>query len=237
MGRRGRVGQGLGLRLGLGLVLGLVSWAAMGSGVIMLLGKNVIDRDQITLGDIWSGLPESVAMENVAPAPAIGSHRIFSAIELDAIAAEHRVKWRSASPNDRAIIERTRLMITVPVTLRPLARGEIIRPTDLGYMRVKSEQVSGNVMTATEDLVGKAMRRSIGAAAMLGINDVEPAKLVLRNAPVTVRLRTQTLYLTLHAKALQDGALGDRIRVENPTSKQVIIGIVRGAGLVDVELP
>lgn len=210
---------------------------AKGADFVAILAKNVIDRDQIFMGDMWSGLSDKMAREFVAPAPPIGSHRVFSALELGQIAAAHHLAWKPSSPSDRVIIERTRLMVTVPVTLRPMARGEIIQPTDLGFMRVKSEQLSGNIVTATESLVGKSMRRSIGAAVMININDIEAAKLVLRNAPVTVRLRTPTLYLTLHGKALEDGALGDRIRVQNTTSKQVILAIVRGPGLVDVEAP
>ena len=221
-----------------GIPLGISGQSARAEdNYVTLLPKNVIDHNQIYLGDIWGGISERKAAEFVAPAPNIGSRRVFSAKELDVIAKAHQVNWRSGSAEDRITIERTRLLVTVPVSLRPIGRGEIIQPTDLGYMRVKSEQLTGNIVTETSGIIGKAAKRSLAAAAMFNINDIEAAKIVLKNAPVTVRLRTATIYLTLHAVALENGALGERIRVQNLTSKQVIVGVVRSAGLVDVEMP
>ena len=223
-------------RVAIILVLGFTACAAKAEEAV-LLAKNVIDREKIYLGDIWGGLPDKQAAEFAAPAPNIGSRRVFSAQELNAIAQAHKVKWQATSQNDRIIIERTRLLVTIPVTLRPMARGEIIQATDIGFMRVKSEQLNGNIVSRTENLLGKSTKRNIGAAAMVNINDIELPKMVLRNAPVTARLRTATIYLTLHAKALEDGAMGDRIKVQNLVSKQIIVGVVRGPGMVDVEMP
>jgi flagella basal body P-ring formation protein FlgA len=58
--------------------------------------------------------------------------------------------------------------------------------------------------------------------------------LVQRGATVRVQLETAGLSLSGQAVALEDGAEGERIRVQNITSRAVLMAEVTGRGLVRV---
>jgi len=51
---------------------------------------------------------------------------------------------------------------------------------------------------------------------------------------VTLRAQTNALQIRVAGKALMDGALGQRIRVQNTASGRVVEGLVRSAELVEV---
>jgi flagellar basal body P-ring formation protein FlgA len=64
--------------------------------------------------------------------------------------------------------------------------------------------------------------------------DIGMHSLVQRNESVTLIVRTRTMTLTVQGKALDDGAEGQTIRVQNPKSNRTVEGRVTGTGEVTV---
>ncbi len=63
-------------------------------------------------------------------------------------------------------------------------------------------------------------------------NGLEPH--VAKNSLVTVHLVTANMTLTVQGRAMEDGSMGEAIRVMNTKSNSVITAVVRGPGEVEV---
>lgn len=85
-------------------------------------------------------------------------------------------------------------------------------------------------------LAGRQLRRPATAGSVLTPDMVEGQKLVRRGDLVTVVGRAGAMEVRSQGKALRDGAEGDRIPVENSSSRRVVEGQVTGGGVVEVRL-
>ena len=207
------------------------------SGVQPEVGLNpngFIDSPQIRVRDIWSNLPESLGEQIVQPAPPVGQRVLLDQNRLESLAASLRVPWRSRGRSDRIVLERSSLIVMVPVALHTLQRGAVIAASDLGFVRLPAERVPRQSISDSSQLVGKTALRDLPAAQPIRGADIGTPNLVLRNSPVTVSLQNGAISVTMQGTALEDGREGQLVRVMNPTSKRIIQGTVRGVGLVVV---
>ena len=65
--------------------------------------------------------------------------------------------------------------------------------------------------------------------------DVSAPRLVTRGSLVTIKVETPYMMVTAQGRALQDGAMGDTVRVTNTQSNRTIEGIVASAGVVRIQ--
>lgn len=125
-------------------------------------------------------------------------------------------------------------LVEVPTLIRRMANGDIIGKSDISWVTMRSEQVSRNVITSVEDLIGTTPARTVMAGKPLLAGDIRAPRIVTKGALVTLLLQTPHMILTSKGRALQHGAKGDVIRVMNSQSKTIIEGEVTGAGTVAV---
>jgi flagella basal body P-ring formation protein FlgA len=69
-----------------------------------------VDGNNVTLGDLFDGAGPS-ADDIVAAAPAPGQRMVFDAHALAALAQTHGLDWRPASPHDRAVVQRSAIIV------------------------------------------------------------------------------------------------------------------------------
>ena len=122
---------------------------------------------------------------------------------------------------------------SVTVAARSLDRGMVIAAGDLDAADAASLPRYAGVLDAAA-LVGKELRRPIAAGQPIFRNDVMEPLLVRRNQQVTMVLVRGALSIAVSGKALDDGSKGATVRVQNPTSKQIIEGEVANGGVVRV---
>jgi flagella basal body P-ring formation protein FlgA len=123
--------------------------------------------------------------------------------------------------------------VPVAVTLRPLARGEIVRASDVTVeRRPKAEFREG--APAAADAAGLALRHQVRAGQPLRASDLMRPEIVQRNEAVTIVYEAPGLVLTVRGKALDPGAEGDVISVLNSQSNRTIQGTVAGPARVVV---
>jgi flagella basal body P-ring formation protein FlgA len=119
------------------------------------------------------------------------------------------------------------------VLLRPLARGEVIKASDLTIERRPKLEHGGDAVGHAAEAVGMAARRAL-RPGVLRPGDLMKPELVQRNAPVTLVYEVPGLVLTVRGKAAESGAEGDLITVHNAQSKRSVQGVVSGLGRVTV---
>ncbi len=147
-------------------------------------------------------------------------------------------EFRAPADEPRAdkvrVAGRAHTMIDVPVLNRRMMPNEIIRNGDLTWVKMRSGPQLANNATLLEDVLGKTPKRPLQAGAPIRQSDLGTFALVQRNESVTMIVRTKSMTLTVQGKALDDGAEGQTIRVQNPKSNRTVEGRVSGAGEVTV---
>lgn len=117
---------------------------------------------------------------------------------------------------------------------RPLARGEIVRTSDVVIERRPKAEVGNEAFSAVGEAVGLSARRPMRSGQMLRQTDLMKPELVQRNETVTLVFEVPGIMLTVRGKALETGAEGDLISVLNTQSKRTVQGTVTAMGTVTV---
>lgn len=137
-------------------------------------------------------------------------------------------------PIDTRISGRVVEMIEVPVAASRLLPNTILRPEDVRMARIRSNLVTAEVARTAGQIAGLELKRPVAAGQPLQVADLMRPPLVRRGATVRVELSVGALSVSGQALALDTGAEGERIRIQNPTSRALIFAEVAGAGLVRV---
>jgi len=122
--------------------------------------------------------------------------------------------------------------VQVPVPNRRLAPGEVIGAADLSLVPMRPDQLGGRAVLEPAALVGMEVKRTLSPGRLVQAGSVGAPVVVGRNRPVTVEYRSGPLLLTAKGRALQDGGLGDLVRVQNLDSNRTLHAVVTGPGTV-----
>lgn len=125
-------------------------------------------------------------------------------------------------------------MIEVPVLTTRLPSGAVLRPQDLRLAKVGANQVKGDTPPQASALIGMMLRRSLAAGQPLKPDDLTRPPVVARDSVVRVVLDMRGLSVSGQGFAMDAGAIGDRIRLRNPTSRAILEAEVIGPGVVRV---
>ncbi|MDA0661649.1 MAG: flagellar basal body P-ring formation chaperone FlgA [Proteobacteria bacterium] len=145
-----------------------------------------------------------------------------------------RFSARVIAPDDRPGAVRTTItgyaypVVEIPTLSRRMDRDEIIHDRDIEWKTVRVGNIDTQTITDVESLIGLSPRRPITADRAVKESEVQAPVLVIRGKPVTIALTTPTMQLTAMGKALQNGAEGDVVRVQNINSGKIITAVVVG---------
>jgi len=119
-------------------------------------------------------------------------------------------------------------LVKIPVLRNPLRSGTIIGERDIHTISIKESALRSNIILDARDLIGLTPRTLISSGAPVKINDLEQPQVVSRGSLVTMVFKNGTLTLTTQGKAMENGAVGDLIRVVNAGSNRTVQGLVSG---------
>jgi flagella basal body P-ring formation protein FlgA len=147
------------------------------------------------------------------------------------------VNYKSVAGSDevrfqlKAVADEWRLM---PVASRPLAKGATVTANDVQLMKVNGTALGRDSIENLGDIVGRNLTKDIGQGEMFKASTVVVPAVVTAGSRVTVVFRQNRLEVTASGIALENGGMGQDIRVRNESSKKVIVGKVSDPGLVTV---
>ncbi len=124
--------------------------------------------------------------------------------------------------------------IELPVATSRLAAGAVLRPDDIRLARVSTSGVKTEVVRAPADALGMQTKRQLVAGQPIAVGDLMRPNAVQRGALVQMRLSVNGLSVIGQGVALESGAAGERIRVQNTGSRAVVDAEVVGPGQVRV---
>ena len=136
--------------------------------------------------------------------------------------------------------------VHVPVTVRELrpvvvlARavpaGQPLTAQDVQLVERDLSTLGFGYLDSIDAVRGQILRRPFAAGSVLTPDAVAAVKLIRRGALVTLLSEAGGLSVQSQGRALQDGAAGERIPVENASSRRVVQGVVKDSGTVEVSL-
>jgi flagella basal body P-ring formation protein FlgA len=157
------------------------------------------------------------------------------------------VSPREIKPGTAATVLRYRLTggreFSVPVRIkwrqpaavlrRSLPRGSILAEEDLRILFVERS----GLRTPADPfrLQGTRLTRNLAQGGVVFTEDVESVPVIAKGDPVRILFRTGGLQVEASGEALDNGGIGESIRVRNVLSRRIISCIVSGPGMVIVE--
>jgi flagella basal body P-ring formation protein FlgA len=184
-----------------------------------------------------------VALDNERPQITVASDR-KATVRAEAVTfdpGKPRFELTLVAPADGGeSAERVRIqgkvfrMVDVPVPVRPIANGEVVRARDIQMARLRADQVGATHINDPDKLVDKSARRVLPAGQPVRVSDVANPVLVPKNSMVNVKIASNRLTIVMQGKALEDGSEGEQVRVLNTRSNKIVQGTVNAKGEVVV---
>ena len=139
------------------------------------------------------------------------------------------------APQHQRLVGRVEEMRALPVPTHRVAVGEIIGAGDVHMLRVAARLVHQDPAHTPEEAIGMAARHVLMPGLPIALSDLAHPLLVHRGQSVVIALSVPGLSLSAKGEAMDDGALGERIRVRNTLSGAVLQADITGRGQLDVE--
>jgi flagella basal body P-ring formation protein FlgA len=162
--------------------------------------------------------------------------------EVTTDASGRRFAARVAMPIGSGNVHRQTLtgqlhrLAQVPVPTRAIGRGETIQAEDLEWVQLKDSRIGTSVVVASSDLVGHSVRSPLRPGTPVRATQIRKPVVVAKGSLVLLVLERQGMALSARARALEDGGVGEIIRVSNLQSSTVVEGTISGPGRVDVSV-
>lgn len=128
-------------------------------------------------------------------------------------------------------------VVRAPVLNRRIAPGDTISASDLDWQEVRADQVGSDIAAAESQIIGMTPRRGVPVQTPVRVRDLQTPRVVAKGALVTVTFQTARISLTAQGKSLEDGGVGDVIRIVNTQSNRIVQATVAGPNLVAVAKP
>lgn len=116
----------------------------------------------------------------------------------------------------------------LPTVRTNMAAGQIITESDIILKKTPQEGWRRRQATPLADLIGKEVKRGLHAGQTVDESDVRTHVMVAKGKVVTLSFTKGGIMLSAQGKALENGGLGDTVRVMNTQSKTVVQGTVTG---------
>jgi flagella basal body P-ring formation protein FlgA len=122
----------------------------------------------------------------------------------------------------------------VLVATRNLPRGAVIEASDLATEERNIEESPSGYLTNPTEALGKRASRPLRLGLPVTTGGLEDVPVIDRGQRVWLLAESRSLTVRMSGTALEPGAPGDRIRVQNNESKKVVEGLVGDDGFIRI---
>lgn len=228
--------------LALLVVLPVLAFADAGAGAVSLESANRIRETAVKFVQTQSpatATVEAATLDNRLRLPSCPQP-----LEASAATPANRGAWsilvncRDGSTPLWSIFVPVKVLDLRPVVVlsRPVAPNQ---PIPLDALSIESRDVAALSLGYVSDpkaVAGQMLRRPVAPGAPLTPDVLLNEKVIKRGALVMLVGRSGALEVRAQGKALADGGSGERISVENLSSRRVVQGVVKDGGTVEVGL-
>ena len=129
-----------------------------------------------------------------------------------------------------------KLKMKIVIANRELARGTLITAGDIRLEEREVSLLRRGFFEQPERLIGMHLKKSLREKDVISPRQLTAPQTIKRGSQVTILGQVGSLKVRMEGKALADGAVGQRIKVQNKSSNRRIEAMVIAPGIVEVSL-
>jgi flagella basal body P-ring formation protein FlgA len=171
--------------------------------------------------------------EIAVPADA-DSNITFSRTQFDHDSGTFRTLARVGG-KEKEFSGRVFILASIPVLKRPLRAGDVIGAEDLTYVDIRENTLSDAAIVDAQRLIGMTPKRAVAAMRTILSGDVTAPLSLKKGDLVTMILNSGSLNLTAQGRSLDQGAIGDIVRIINTSSNRIIEGVITAPQTVTIK--
>lgn len=124
-----------------------------------------------------------------------------------------------------------RMVVTLA---RSVARGVVLTEGDV-TLAPAGARIPDGIFTDPDEVIGRRTKAAIGEGRAVLLRQLEPVWMVAKGNPVVLMANAGGLSVSAPAEALEDGGMGDVIRVLNLSSQREVKVVVTGKNSVTAQ--
>ena len=146
------------------------------------------------------------------------------------------VRCNGAKPWSLYVPVSVSIITKVVVAARDLPRGAILTASDLKLVEQDIARLNRGYIEQPTQAIGKITKRSLQRGHVLTPKQISTPLAVKKGNRVAIVASNSAIQVRMRGKALSNGATGERIRVQNISSKKEIEATVISPGVVRVSM-
>ncbi|KTD70439.1 MULTISPECIES: flagellar basal body P-ring formation chaperone FlgA [Legionella] len=123
---------------------------------------------------------------------------------------------------------------TIYVAKRTLVKGTRLSRDDIYQTEMDVQRLSNGYFTEKDLLIGQVCKKNIPANSPFNPHNIEAAKLINKGERVSIVVNDNNLTVSMEGVAIEEGSLGETIKVRNLSSKKIIEAQIAGIKKVNV---
>lgn len=131
-----------------------------------------------------------------------------------------------------AVLTEVKVYAVAVVARQVINRGETFRSGQLALQEFEVTKLNSGFYSSLDKVIGQGAKRRIRADQLLTPNLVAAALVIQRGQQVKISANHDGINASTQGEALENGAVGDVIRVRNLSSKKTVEAKVLEAGVV-----
>lgn len=147
-----------------------------------------------------------------------------------------RVRCDSQAPWTIFVPGHVNLYREVATALRSMPRNSIVQATDVQLSERDISSLRQGYILNLENVVGQKLTRPIQPNQIISANHLKVAAAINKGDEVVISARANSMYVRMPGTALEEGAIGQQIRVRNTRSQRIVHARVTGPGQVEVAM-
>ncbi len=146
------------------------------------------------------------------------------------------VEIRCAAPTSWHVFVPVRVVgfSTAVVAAHSIVMGTVLGPADVRVEEHEMAELPAGFIDAPSVVVGLSAARPIAAGAVITNQELNAPKAIVRGQSVTLVADVGGMSVRMAGRALGDGYVNQRVRVQNLSSGKVVEGIARGQDTVEI---
>jgi flagella basal body P-ring formation protein FlgA len=122
----------------------------------------------------------------------------------------------------------------VPVLKHRITKGQVIDAEDIEQEYVSEYKLQANTITNADELIGMMPSRTIAPHRPVRSNEIMKPMIMSKGAIVQMLYQSPTMDIRTMGEVLDEGSVGDMVRVRNLDSRQVVHGKIMSSKEVAV---
>ena len=146
------------------------------------------------------------------------------------------VRCNGSGPWSLFVPVTVKVMAKIVIAKRSLPRGSIIGPDDITTEQRDISRLHRGFLKETKAVIGKKLRQRLRQDQALTPYQLDNPVAVKRNTRILIQASKESVQVRMAGKALQNGSLGQTIRVKNTSSNREIDAKIIAPGIVEVPM-